>query len=163
MSFDLLMSVVKKVAPILGGSIAGPGGAALATVIADKFGGSELSQEEVVEKIQLDPEAKDKLLEIQTQYLLERERLAIDRMAEMNKEMANAREMAVKSGGGAQAFLAKCFIAGYFLMAILIIIALWSRNVTGDELGPVIQVLKDLGLAIMMILSFYFGAAYKNG
>lgn len=58
--------------------------------------------------------------------------------------------------------IAIIFFAGYFTLATIIIAALWTKSVTGEALQPIIQMLKDQGLAIMVILTFYFGSAYRQ-
>ncbi len=69
--------VVAKFAPLLGGAIAGPGGAAIGGLVAATFGGEVEKPEELIQKITLDPDAEAKLLEIQAHQKVELQRLNV--------------------------------------------------------------------------------------
>ena len=66
MSLEALGSLIAKSAPLLGGVLAGPAGAAIGSVIAAKFGGNINDTSDLINRIEGDPNAKIKLLDIQS-------------------------------------------------------------------------------------------------
>ncbi len=159
---DLVKTVAKFGAPILGGIIAGPAGAAAASALASKFDADPANPAEIVSKIESDPHAADKLIELQKIALdEEKARLA-------DKQNARAREIAISAlpianRDNVPERIAMIFIGGYFALALTVIAAICFATVTNDELAPILQMLKDMGMAIMLILAYYYGSANKRG
>src|SRR3990167_10531062 len=75
MSLEALGSLIAKSAPLLGGVLAGPAGAAIGSVIAAKFGGNLNDTNDLINRIEGDPDAKIKLLEIQSNNEVELQRI----------------------------------------------------------------------------------------
>ena len=77
-------AVIKAGAPLLGGALFGPAGAAVGSIIAGKFGVSpDATPEQVMTAIKGDPDAALKLRQIETTHVerlqeLENERLRIE-------------------------------------------------------------------------------------
>src|SRR3989344_5972399 len=80
-------SFIAKSAPLLGGVLGGPACAAIGSIIAAKFGGVVNNPSELMEKIQADPQASLKLMEIQSNNGLELQRLHMT-MAESQMKYA---------------------------------------------------------------------------
>ncbi len=93
---DLGKNIIKFGAPILGGAVAGPAGAALGGTLAAMFGANPDSPKDILKKIKADPDAALKLLEIQSN-----ERIKIAETDTANFKLAlkgteNARNMAIE-------------------------------------------------------------------
>lgn len=80
MNWESLGNAVAKFAPLLGGAVAGPGGAVLGSMIASTFG-AEPEPERIAQAIAADPEAAVKLREIESNRRVELERIAVQRAA----------------------------------------------------------------------------------
>lgn len=74
-----LGDTVAKAAPLLGGAIGGPGGAALGKMVASVFGVDADDPEAIQTAINNDPEATIKLREIETRHRQKLEELALER------------------------------------------------------------------------------------
>jgi hypothetical protein len=168
-SFVELGKTVAKYAPLLGSVLPVPGGAALGKVIADAFGGDADKPQDLINRINADPEAAFKLFTVQSNERIEIERLVVDKMRAQNEDLASARNREIELSKLPEAQrdkapfrIAILFLTGYFMLATLIIFAIIYNQVNMDELQPIIQMLKDMGLATMIILTFYFGASYRQ-
>jgi hypothetical protein len=168
-SLDDLGKTVSKYAPLLGAVLPFPGAAALGTLISETFGGDVNKPQELISRIMQDPEASIKLATIQSNERIEIERLAVESMKAQNEDLANARSREIEiskipeSQRDKEPFIiAIMFLIGYFALATLIVVAIVTNQVSTAELQPIIQMLKDMGLATMIILTFYFGSAYKQ-
>lgn len=62
---ELAKTVAKLGAPILGGALLGPAGAAAGAALAAKFGADSIEPAVIAQKIESDPKAIDKLLELE--------------------------------------------------------------------------------------------------
>lgn len=79
MNWKDLGKKVAQAAPLLGGALGGPGGAAIGGLIASAFGGDPNDPEALAAKIQNDPQSAIKLREIETRHKERLEELALDR------------------------------------------------------------------------------------
>jgi hypothetical protein len=80
---DALIKIVSQFAPLVGGLLGGSAGNAIGSIIASKFGGDINSPVDLAAKIEADPQAAVKLLEIQSNNSVELERMHFS-MAENN-------------------------------------------------------------------------------
>jgi hypothetical protein len=91
MSVKSLAQKVAGFAPLLGGVLGGPGGAAIGGLVADLFGAPRDNPDALMAAIDADPNAAFKLRELQENNRVELERLAIQaetaRLAEINATM----------------------------------------------------------------------------
>lgn len=87
LSLNALGKFVAKAAPLLGGALAGPAGAAIGSIVAAKFGGDINDPQDLITRIEADPQAQLKLLEIQSNNEVELQRLYVV-MAENNLKYA---------------------------------------------------------------------------
>jgi hypothetical protein len=170
MSFDW-KQLVKTVAPVLGTALGGPMAGAATKFIADKFlGNPNASEQEVVQAIQTaTPDQLIKLKELDNDFKIEMRAYdsddfktetqgranAYNREIEINKIPKDQRDNTLKH-------IAYLFIGCYFTILALIIAALWSQHVTKEEMEPIIQMQKDLGMAVMLILAYFYSASYKK-
>ena len=65
---DVGKKIISVGAPLLGGALGGPAGAAIGQVIASQFGLTEASPDKVLEAITADPEARLKLTELEFRH-----------------------------------------------------------------------------------------------
>lgn len=77
---------VADAAPLLGGAIGGPGGAALGGMIASAFGGDPNDPEDLMSKVQADPQAAVKLREIELHHKARLEEIAVQRAINLEAE-----------------------------------------------------------------------------
>jgi len=84
-----LGNTVAKAAPLLGGAIAGPGGAAIGKLVASAFGVDADDPAAIKRAIENDPQAALKLREIETRHKERLEELALERhKADLEAETA---------------------------------------------------------------------------
>lgn len=69
---------IASMAPLLGGALGGPGGAALGSLISNAFGGSADDPDGLVKLIQADPNAAIKLKELEFNNKVQLEKLVIE-------------------------------------------------------------------------------------
>ena len=65
---DVGKKIISVGAPLLGGALGGPAGAAIGQVVASQFGLTEASPDKVLEAITADPEARLKLTELEFRH-----------------------------------------------------------------------------------------------
>ena len=65
---DVGKKIISVGAPLLGGALGGPAGAAIGKVVASQFGLTEASPNKVIEAITADPEARLKLTELEFRH-----------------------------------------------------------------------------------------------
>jgi hypothetical protein len=95
MNIATLGQTIAKAAPLLGGALAGPGGAAIGAVIATAFGGTLADTPDLIQRIEADPEASVKLLAIQSRHEIALQRIQVQ-LAEQQCHHAEAK--AAKEG-----------------------------------------------------------------
>lgn len=172
MNLSELGKTVAKYAPMLGGalSLVGvPGAAALGSAVAATFGGDIKDPEDLIRRINGDPDAALKLAQLQMQNEKEIRDIQLQYFVEENADRANARQREIEVNktpadqrDQTPSEISKIFIYGYFLLAILVIAAEWTKSINAEELQPIMQLLKDLGMAVMLILAYWFGASNKK-
>jgi hypothetical protein len=150
-----LFNLLKGFAPTLASAVIGPLGGAAVSAIAAKFGVGD-SVEEVAKAIAGDPAAAQKLQELELEYAkLE----AADR--------ANARQTEVALATSDQVPVLNKSVTP--ILALIIVVA-WGfiqyhllTNIVATEMREiVIRVLGTLDGALVMVLSYYFGASHKH-
>ncbi len=95
-SFSDLGKNIANFAPVLGGAIAGPGGAAIGSLIANLFGSKSQDPQDIWESINADNDAKLKLLQFQAQHEIELQKLALQQIQLDNEDVANARNKQIE-------------------------------------------------------------------
>ena len=150
-----LLNLLKGIAPTLATAVAGPLGGAAVTAMAAKFGVSD-SIEAVAKAIAGDPEAAQKLQELELEYA---KLDAADR--------ADARKSEVTIATSENAPILNKSVTP--ILAIIIVLA-WGfiqyhllTHVVHTEMREIIiRVLGTLDGALVMVLSYYFGASHKH-
>jgi hypothetical protein len=150
-----LFGLLKGIAPTLATAVAGPLGGAAVSALAAKFGVSN-SVEAVAKAISGDPAAAQKLAELELEYA---------KLDAADRDSARKNEMALATSENAP-ILNKSVTP---VLAIIVVIA-WGliqyhllTHVVATEMREIIiRVLGTLDGALVMVLSYYFGASHKH-
>ena len=154
---DELLSLLKGVAPALATAVAGPLGGAAVSAIAGKFGVTD-SVEAVAKAIAGDPQATQKLAELELEYA---------KLDSADRDSARNRELAIATSAEAPWYskvVTPLLALGVFLLwAAINFTMLTSSNAIPDPMREiVIRMLGSLDAATMLILSYYFGNSHKH-
>jgi hypothetical protein len=150
-----LFNLLKGIAPTLATAVAGPLGGAAVSALASKFGVSD-SVEAVAKAISGDPEAAAKLQELELEYA---------KLDAADRDSARKNEVALATSNQVPV-LNKSVTP---ILAIIIVIAwgliqyhLLTHVVPTEMREIIIRVLGTLDGALVMVLSYYFGASHKH-
>lgn len=153
-----LEAIVSKSAPLLANALnpASPLSSVVLSLIAHAFGGSPTKPDEVLQRVQQDPEAQLKLRGLQYQHQEALSQLDLQKYQAEIGDRTNARE-ACKSNTGflkyMPAILSIFFTGIYAYIQYMVIVQ--PGNVD-DVISARVQ---DI---IVMIVSFYFGSSHKK-
>jgi hypothetical protein len=150
-----LFNLLKGIAPTLATAVAGPLGGAAVSAIAAKFGVGE-TVEEVAKAIAGDPAATQKLQELELEYA---------KLDAADRDSARKTEVALATSDQVPV-LNKSVTP---VLAIIIVLAwgfiqyhLLTHIVATEMREIIIRVLGTLDGALVMVLSYYFGASHKH-
>lgn len=152
-----LINLLKGVAPALATAVAGPLGGAAVSAIASKFGVSD-SVEAVAKAIAGDPQAAQKLSELELEYA---------KLDAADRDSARKRESEIATSASAP-WYSKMVTPALALGVFLLWAAINYTMLTGKEAIPsdmreiIIRMLGSLDAATMLILSYYFGNSHKH-
>ena len=154
---DELLSLIKSVAPTLATVVAGPLGGAAVSAIASKFGVSD-SVEAVAKAIVGDPQASQKLAELELEYA---------KLDAADRENARNRELTIATSASAPWYskvVTPLLALGVFILwAAINYTMLTSKDAIPTDMREiVIRMLGSLDATIMLILSYYFGNSHKH-
>ena len=152
-----LLSLLKGIAPALATAVAGPLGGAAVSAIASKFGVSD-SVEAVAKAIAGDPQASQKLAELELEYA---------KLDAADRDSARKRELEIATSTAAPWYskmVTPLLAVGVFLLwAAINYTMLTSKDaIPADMREIVIRMLGSLDAATMLILSYYFGNSHKH-
>ena len=150
-----LFNLLKGVAPALATAVAGPLGGVAVTALASKFGVSD-SVAEVAKAISGDPQAAQKLAELELEYA---------KLDAADRDSARKTEVALATNE--QTPLLNKSVTP--ILALVVVIA-WGliqyhllTHIVPDQMREIIiRVLGTLDGALVMVLSYYFGASHKH-
>ena len=152
---DELLSLIRGAAPLLATAVAGPLGGAAVSAIASKFGVSD-SVEAVAKAIAGDPEAAQKLAEIELEYA---------KLDSADRDSARNRELSIATSASAPWYskmVTPALALGVFILWATVNILLLNNNIPDAMREIVIRMLGSLDAANMLILSYYFGNSHKH-
>lgn len=138
-----LGEIVSKYAPLLGSVIGGPAGGAIGTLVAAQFGADPNDAEDLVKRIEGDPEAATKLMQLQLTYWTDLVKLD-------NEDRANARNREIQVRDKIPAILAIGFL---FIYAGIQFYAVYNADSSNDIISARVQ---DI---LMLIVAYYFGSS----
>jgi hypothetical protein len=152
---DELLSLLKGVAPTLATIVAGPLGGAAVSAIAAKFGVAD-SVEAVVQAMAGDPQAAQKLAELELEYA---------KLDAADRDSARTRDTAITTSAQAPWYskmVTPALALGVFVLWSTVNILLLNNNIPDAMREIVIRMLGSLDAANMLILSYYFGNSHKH-
>jgi len=151
---DTLLNLLKGAAPMLATAVAGPLGGKAILMLAEKFGVEE-SVEAVAKAIANDPQAAQKLVELELEFAkLE----AADRDSARNREFEMARAGATPLAQLVVPILALGTVATTFLF----IAALLFLEIKTEQQQLIIFALGYATAAAQQVLSYYFGSSKSS-
>ena len=150
-----LLGLLKGIAPTLATAVAGPLGGMAVSALATKFGVAD-SVESVAKAIVGDPQAAQKIAEIELEYA---------KLDAADRDSARKNEQALATSEHTP-LLNKSVTP---ILAIVVVIAwgliqyhLLTHVVPNEMREIIIRVLGTLDGALVMVLSYYFGASHKH-
>jgi hypothetical protein len=168
MNLSDIGSTVAKYAPLLGMALSSPIGAvaAIGKVVADAFGADPKDAQQVISKINGDPDAQIKLLQIQQQYDIQCKQILqqtyqaeLTHDQEMYKTEVNDRDSARKRAEAVKDWtptVLAYLITGCFFAYVFKI----TNN--GDISSTEQNVLIILSNIFIMVVSYYFGSSVSS-
>lgn len=161
---------VAKAAPMLGGAIGGPGGAAIGQLVASAFGVDADDPQAVKQAIEHDPEAAAKLREIELRHkerleelALERKELAFKGVKEHLEDTQNARTRDIELRKlGDENKRANWMIIGDVVGLVACLVMLYfikDMNGAGEIRGIISTIAGFFGLGLRDAHQFEFGSS----
>jgi len=150
-----LFGLLKGIAPTLATAVAGPLGGMAVSALASKFGVSD-TVESVAKAIAGDPQAAQKIAELELEYA---------KLDAADRDSARKNEVALATSSDTP-LLNKSVTP---ILALVVVVA-WGfiqyhllTNIVATEMREIIiRVLGTLDGALVMVLSYYFGASHKH-
>jgi len=159
MIFSDLIKLVTGYAPELGAALAGPAGGLVGTLVASVFGGSKDNPEELIKRIQTDPEAPIKLKTLEYQHQEELAKLKLnDYQVEVN-DRVDARKYGIEYKDFMRR-MAYIVTAGFFVA--LFVLFCPQVNLNTDEKQMMSIVLGMLVGKWQTIIDFFYGSSHKQ-
>lgn len=174
MSMDSLIQIVSKAAPLLGGALGGPAGAAIGSLIASKFGGSQQDTDDLLSRIQADPQSAAKLLEIQSNNQVELEKIhmqiaqnslkydSIQKLTDFrDRDSARQREVELAKSGQRDhtaSILAYALTVGAFC----VLSYLFLMDVPEDNKEIIVAMVSTLTTVWVTAMGYYFGSTSEK-
>ena len=147
-----LLNLLKSVAPTLATAVAGPLGAAAITAISSKLGVSD-SVEEVAKAIVGDPQAAQKLAELELEYA------KLDAQDRDSARKAYAAVATSENSTKLEKLVVPILALGVVGLAFTLIGILMFVDTPSDQQQLVIFALGFITSAAGQVLSFYFGSS----
>lgn len=151
-----LLNLIKGIAPALATAVAGPLGGVAVSALASKFGVTD-SVEAVAKAIAGDPQAAQKLAELEFEYA---KLDAADR--------GNARDREAKVAVSQDAPLLNKIVTPVLALGTvavsfaLLAAIMFLPDITGNRKDIAIYVLGAVNAATVQVLSYYFGASHDH-
>ena len=152
---DELLSLLKGAAPTLATFVAGPLGGYAVSAIASKFGVAD-SVEAVAKAIAGDPQAAQKLAEMELEYA---------KLDAADRDSARKRESDISTSASAPWYskiVTPLLAVGVFAFWGLVQWFVLTHIVAPEMREIVLRLLGQLDAAFMLILAYYFGGMHKH-
>lgn len=152
------MDWLKELVPLIGTALGGPLGGAAATFVASKLGLSDSSVQAVSDVLnsgKLSPEqlSNIKLAEIEFQQFLEKNKIDLKKIEQLNTQ--GARDMQVATRSQIPGVLAVIIVTGFFTILVSMMMGYLKVN---DQQALLI-LLGALSAGFGAVLNFYFGSS----
>lgn len=164
---NTLQSIVKTVAPVLASALGGPmAGAAVSAISMGIFGEKNVSEEEIIETLK-DPSMVIKLKQIETNFLLEQEKLAIEKgyqkleeISLMYDDIKNARARNNQSNkNGKTDWMTIIIPVSVILLLTGIVFGLFVTNIEGSTKDVIYLIVGSIMTSFGSIVTFYYGSS----
>ncbi len=176
-SLKALGAVVASSAPLLGSVVMGPLGAGIGAIIANSFGVDPKNTDELIQKIQTDPQAAIKLKELEINSTIELQRLSVQQaVSELQNQQENAR-IALEDRASARNYasaqkspetekldnrIKMLLTISSILLIFLCMAAIIMHRVEGEEQTIIAMILTFAVKSQSTKEDFYWGAAYEK-
>ena len=150
-----LLNLLRNIAPTLATAVAGPLGGAAISAIASRLGVGD-TVEEVAKAIAGDPAATAKLQELELEYA---------KLDATDRDSARKRELEIATSASAPWYskvVTPVLAIGMFALWAAVNVLLLNHSIPDGMREIVIRMLGSLDAAVMLILSYYFGASHKH-
>jgi hypothetical protein len=169
MSFEKLGQTIAKVAPLLGAVLPIPGGVILGQAVASLFGGDANNPDDLIQRINQDPDAALKLAQFEMNHKLELEKISLQAFQTEIASTHNAQlreialaEIAAKTGNAPDkttSQLAIITISGFFIYIFSLLLLAIFNLIDQIELSMFNEITKILVVIVGMVLGYYFGGS----
>jgi hypothetical protein len=155
--------MVGNAAPVVGGLLLGPAGAAAGSILAGKLG-VPATPDDIGRVLQGDPEALAKIKQIESEERIRFQELSTGLATATiqadiaDRDSARKREMAVRDF--TPTFLAGFITFGFFVTLLLIVIRGLPDSGPGHD--AILVLLGTLGGAFTGVVSYYFGSSMSS-
>ena len=151
-----LINLLKGVAPALATAVAGPLGGAAVSAIASKLGVAD-SVEAVAQAIAGDPEAAQKLAELELEYA---------KLDSADRNSSRDREVKIATSQDApllNKIVTPVLALGTVAVSFILLAAImFLPDINGNRKDIAIYVLGAVNAATVQVLSYYFGASHDH-
>ncbi len=165
---DIGRSLVSQGAPLLGGLLGGPAGAAAGKMVAGLFGVDPENPEELMNAIQGDPEAIAKIRQFEQKHQERLQELQLEETKAflVDIDSARQREAAIVAATGGKDihlyYLAYIVIGAFFLLIAMLVYGAFDKNSGISELGQnplIMMIVGGLISGFTQVLSYFFGSS----
>lgn len=151
---ELGKTIIRKGAPLLGGIIGGPGGAAIGGLVAKVFGGDPTDPADLMARVESDNDAMVKLAEIETTNETRLAEIAFE-----NTKSARDREVEVTKATGRMNWpmyvLAGVIVIGFFVVIGLLL----AVSIPAGSKEIFLMLIGVLGAKFGDIVNYFFGSS----
>ena len=148
LSLSTLTHTISQAAPLLGSALAGPSGSLVGQLIASAFGGEQSSPQALHTLIHSDPEASQKLQQLEADHALALQRL-------VSRDRADARKREGISHDRTPAWLAYILTAG----VLAALVGLFCYPLPTTNQGVVLGLLSSLITVWVSAMGYYHGSS----
>jgi hypothetical protein len=160
MNFSDLGKAISNFAPLLGTVVGGAPGAVMGSIVASAFGGVASNPQDLIAKIQGDPDAGAKLAEIESNCKIELQRIAMQ-MAENEFDFQNtkdAREKNTESKTMMPQILSIVVLIGFF--ACIWVILMYKQD--AEDHDVLYMMLGGEVAAFQQMLQYWLGSSSSS-
>jgi hypothetical protein len=161
-----LTQKIARAAPLLGSAFAGPGGAAIGTILAAKFGGDAQDPKALHALINNDPDAASKLKQIEGDHEVALQRLHLQAVTQeqqavlADRSSARQREVVISKGSKADRdysllFLAYAVTGGFFLA----LAGLYFCTIPEGNQQIVLGAVSSMATIWIGVMAYYYGSS----
>ncbi len=161
---DFGKKLVKMGAPMLGTAVGGPAGGALGSLVAKMFNADPEDPQDMMLKIEADPEAAVKLQQLEKDHKVRLEELALEQYALGLKDVASARarEADIVRTTGKKDInlyaLAWCVVCGFFILCWV----LMKYPIPTGQSEAVFMLFGAVSTGFGTVLAYFFGSSKSS-